>query len=59
MTASSGEKALVLHNVGTASVTLSLPDDKLDNKLVSLGVPVVFDIICALIFEQCVWKLGK
>ena len=37
MTASTGEKALVLHNVGTASVTLSLPDDKLDNKLVSLG----------------------
>ncbi|MBO4557809.1 MAG: alpha-amylase [Bacteroidales bacterium] len=37
MTASSGEKALVLHNVGSADKTIDLPSDKLDNMVVSLG----------------------
>ena len=37
MTASSGSKALVLHNVGSAAVTLDLSGDKLDTKVVSLG----------------------
>ena len=37
MTASSGEKALVLHNVGSAEKTLDLAGDKLDNIVVSLG----------------------
>lgn len=37
MTASGGEKALVLHNVGTESKTLDLSGDKLDNQVVSLG----------------------
>lgn len=37
MTASNGSKALVLHNVGSSSVSLSLPDDKLSDIAVSLG----------------------
>ncbi len=37
MTASSGEKALVLHNVGSGEKVLELPSDKLDNVVVSLG----------------------
>ena len=37
MTASNGAKALVLHNVGSSSVSLSLPDDKLSDIAVSLG----------------------
>ncbi len=37
MTAPSGEKALVLHNVGDSEHTLDLSGDKLDNILVSLG----------------------
>ena len=37
MTASDGSKALVLHNVGSAETTLSLPDDKLSDQAVSLG----------------------
>ncbi|MBO4466297.1 MAG: alpha-amylase [Bacteroidales bacterium] len=37
MTASDGSKALVLHNVGSAEKTISLPDDKLGDKAVSLG----------------------
>ena len=37
MTASDGSKALVLHNVGSSEITLSLPDDKLNEKAVSLG----------------------
>ena len=37
MTASDGSKALVLHNVGSEAKTISLPDDKLDDKAVSLG----------------------
>jgi hypothetical protein len=37
MTASDGSKALVLHNVGASAATLSLPDDKLSEKVVSLG----------------------
>ena len=37
MTASTGEKALVLHNVGTQSVTLDLPADKVDDPVVTLG----------------------
>ncbi len=37
MTASDGSKALVLHNVGASAATLSLPDDKLSDKVVSLG----------------------
>lgn len=37
MTASDGSKALVLHNVGASAVSLSLPDDKLSEKVVSLG----------------------
>ena len=37
MTTSAGEKALVLHNVGSSSVTLDLPSDKLDDIAVSLG----------------------
>ena len=36
MTASSGEKALVIHNTGS-STTISLPDDKLSDIVVSLG----------------------
>ncbi|MBP5505416.1 MAG: alpha-amylase [Bacteroidales bacterium] len=37
MTAASGEKALVLHNVGSEEKTLDLSGDKLDNQVVSLG----------------------
>ena len=37
MTATDGSKALVLHNVGSSEVSLDLPDDKLDKKLVTLG----------------------
>ena len=37
MTASDGTKALVLHNVGASAVSLSLPDDKLSDEVVSLG----------------------
>ena len=37
MTASSGEKALVVHNVGTAEKTLDLSGDKLSDILVTLG----------------------
>ena len=37
MTAASGEKALVLHNVGSSEKTLDLPSDKLDKQVVSLG----------------------
>lgn len=37
MTASSGEKALVVHNVGSRELTLEFPNDKLDNQVVSLG----------------------
>ena len=37
MTAPSGEKALVLHNVGDAEQTLDLSGDKLDNIVVSMG----------------------
>ena len=37
MTAPTGEKSLVLHNVGSQSVTLNLTADKLDNPVVSLG----------------------
>ena len=37
MTASDGSKALVLHNVGSSAATLSLPDDKLSDEVVSLG----------------------
>ena len=37
MTASNGSKALVLHNVGSSAVSLSLPDDKLSDMAVSLG----------------------
>ena len=37
MTASGGEKALVLHNVGSSEKTLDLPLDKLDKQVVSLG----------------------
>jgi len=37
MTASSGEKALVLHNVGSAEKTLDLTGDKLDKTVVTLG----------------------
>ena len=37
MTATSGSRALVLHNVGSSAVTLDLAGDKLDSKLVSLG----------------------
>ena len=37
MTASNGSKALVLHNVGASAATLSLPDDKLSDEVVSLG----------------------
>ena len=37
MTAYDGSKALVLHNVGASAVTLSLPDDKLSDEVVSLG----------------------
>ena len=37
MTASDGSKALVLHNVGSAEKTVSLPDDRLTDKAVSLG----------------------
>ena len=37
MTAASGEKALVLHNVGSSEKTLDLTGDKLDKQVVSLG----------------------
>ena len=37
MTAADGSKALVLHNVGSTEKTISLPDDKLTDKAVSLG----------------------
>ncbi|MBR6457680.1 MAG: alpha-amylase [Bacteroidales bacterium] len=37
MTASDGSKALVLHNVGSTEKTVSLPDDKLSEKAVTLG----------------------
>ena len=37
MTAPGGEKALVLHNVGSAEKTLDLSGDKLDTQVVSLG----------------------
>ena len=37
MTATDGSKALVLHNVGSAEKTISLPDDKLSEKAISLG----------------------
>ena len=37
MTAPSGEKVLVLHNVGSAEKTLDLSGDKLDKIVVSLG----------------------
>lgn len=34
---SSAEKSLVLHNVASSSVTVTLPDDKLSSPIVSLG----------------------
>ena len=37
MTASSGQKALVVHNVGSSSVTLNFPDDDLNENIVELG----------------------
>ena len=37
MTSSEGDKALVLHNVGSSPVTLDLSGDKLDKQVVSLG----------------------
>ncbi|MBP5488091.1 MAG: alpha-amylase [Bacteroidales bacterium] len=43
MTATDGSKALVLHNVGAVEVTVSLPDDKLSDKVISLGTVSVSD----------------
>ena len=37
MTAPTGERALVVHNVGASDKTVDLPADKLDNQVVSLG----------------------
>lgn len=37
MTASDGDKALVLHNVGSSAVTLDLNGDKVNKQIVSLG----------------------
>lgn len=37
MTASSGEKALVVHNLSNSGVTISLPEDSLTDIVVSLG----------------------